>query len=145
MFQGHSANLVMVFWAPHFFSLLLTTGPKSSKTITYPSKPEAIIDARNKKPGDRDSYPPLLIYSARKFFEKSVLSIKCEEDCPCHTMAKKPGECDCGKEMLEVKVTKVEDGKAYLQAQGWEKPRAFLTVGKYACACGHDCKCTTIS
>ena len=75
----------------------------------------------------------------------SVYACNCGEDCPCYTMAKKPGKCACDKEMVEAKVTKVEDGKAYLQAQGWEKARPFLTVGKYACACGPDCTCNTIS
>lgn len=75
----------------------------------------------------------------------SVYACNCGEDCPCNTMAKKAGKCTCGKEMVQATVTKVENGKAYLQAQGWEKPRPFLTVGKYACNCGPNCDCNTIS
>jgi hypothetical protein len=40
---------------------------------------------------------------------------------------------------------KVEKGKAYLKAEGWEKERVFKTEGKYTCDCGPDCKCNTIS
>ncbi len=75
----------------------------------------------------------------------SVFACDCGEGCPCNTMARKPGKCTCGKEMVEAKVTKVEDGQAYLQAQGWEKPRGFKTIGKYACDCGSSCDCNTIS
>jgi hypothetical protein len=32
-----------------------------------------------------------------------------------------------------------------LQGEGWEKPMAFKTVAKYACACGPKCDCDTIS
>ena len=69
----------------------------------------------------------------------SVYACNCGEGCPCNTMARKPGNCACGKEMVEAKVTQVEDGKAYLQAQNWPQPLPFPTVGKYACACGPDC------
>jgi hypothetical protein len=75
----------------------------------------------------------------------SVYVCNCGPECPCNTMAKKAGKCVCDKDMVEAKVTKVEDGEAYVQAQGWEKPRAFKTVGMYACACGPQCDCTTIS
>lgn len=75
----------------------------------------------------------------------TVFACNCGVDCPCHTMAKKPGKCVCGHDMVEAKVTKVEAGKAELQAKGWEKPRPFLTVGKYYCACGPQCDCNTIS
>jgi hypothetical protein len=75
----------------------------------------------------------------------TIFACNCGEECPCNTMAKKPGKCVCGHEMVEAKVTKVEEGKAYLQAKDWPKARPFLTMGKYYCACGPDCTCNTIS
>lgn len=74
-----------------------------------------------------------------------VYACNCGEKCECNTMSKNPGKCTCGKEMVKAKVTKVEEGKAYLMAEGWEKERVFKTTGKYTCACGKDCKCDTIS
>jgi hypothetical protein len=75
----------------------------------------------------------------------TVYACDCGEGCPCNTLSKKPGNCACGKEMVEAKVVKVEEGTASLQAQGWEKPLVFKTVGKYACDCGPSCDCNTIS
>lgn len=74
-----------------------------------------------------------------------VYACNCGEKCPCDTMSRNAGKCTCGKDMVKAKVTKVEEGKAYLQASGWAKERAFKTTGQYACACGPDCKCDTIS
>ncbi len=74
-----------------------------------------------------------------------VYVCNCGEKCPCNTMSRKAGKCSCGKDMVKAKVTKVEEGKAYVMAPGWEKERAFKTTGKYACACGKGCKCNTIS
>ncbi|RJR48398.1 MAG: hypothetical protein C4567_00020 [Deltaproteobacteria bacterium] len=76
---------------------------------------------------------------------QEVYACNCGEQCDCFTMAKKPGKCVCGKEMVKAKVTAVEKGKVTLQGEGWEKPRTFLTDAKYACACGHQCDCDTIS
>src|SRR4030067_490548 len=67
-----------------------------------------------------------------------VYACNCGEKCPCNTMSKNPGNCTCGTPMVKAKVTKVEEGKAYLKAEGWEKERVFKTVGKYACDCGPD-------
>lgn len=67
------------------------------------------------------------------------------EGCPCHTISTNAGQCTCGKDMVKAKVVKVEEGKADFMAEGWEKARTFTTVGKYACACGPDCPCNTIS
>jgi hypothetical protein len=75
----------------------------------------------------------------------SVYACNCGENCPCQTMSKKPGNCVCAKEMVQAKVTKVEGGKAFLTAKGWEKPRPFAMVGKFACACDPKCDCNTIS
>ena len=74
-----------------------------------------------------------------------VYACNCGEKCPCNTLSKNPGKCTCGKDMVKAKVTKVEEGKAYLMADGWEKERVFKTTGKYTCDCGKDCKCDTIS
>lgn len=76
---------------------------------------------------------------------QEVYACNCGEQCDCFTMAKKPGKCVCGKEMVKAKVTAVEKGKVTLQGEGWEKPRTFLTDAKYACACGPQCDCDTIS
>jgi hypothetical protein len=67
----------------------------------------------------------------------------CGETCPCQTMSRNPGKCTCGKDLVKVKVNKVEKGKAYVTIDG--KERAFKTKGKYMCACGAGCKCDTIS
>jgi hypothetical protein len=75
----------------------------------------------------------------------TIFACNCGEDCPCCTMAKKPGKCVCGNEMVEAKVTKVEEGKAFLQAKDWTKARPFLMAGKYYCACSPQCDCNTIS
>jgi len=74
-----------------------------------------------------------------------VYACNCGENCPCKTMAKMPGKCTCGEEMVKAKVMKVEDGTVMLKADSWEKERSFKTTGKYACACGSDCMCEAIS
>jgi len=65
----------------------------------------------------------------------------CGESCPCDTMSRNAGQCTCGKDMVKTKVTKVEKGKITVESRG--KP--FIAKGKYACDCGPDCKCNTIS
>ena len=65
----------------------------------------------------------------------------CGEGCPCDTMSRNPGKCTCGKDMVKTKVTKVEEGKIYVESR--KKP--FVSVAKYVCDCGPDCKCDTIS
>ena len=65
----------------------------------------------------------------------------CGEGCPCDMMSRNSGQCPCGKDMVKTKVTKVEKGRITVQSRG--KP--FISVGKYACDCGPDCKCDTIS
>ena len=76
---------------------------------------------------------------------EEVYACNCGEACPCNTISKKPGKCVCGKDMVKANVVSVEKGKVMLQGEGWEKPRAFTTVAKYACACGPKCDCDTIS
>jgi hypothetical protein len=65
----------------------------------------------------------------------------CGEGCPCDTMSRNAGQCSCGKDMVKTKVTKVEKGKITVESRG--KP--FISKGKYACDCGPDCKCDTLS
>ncbi len=65
----------------------------------------------------------------------------CGEGCPCDTMSRNAGQCTCGKDMVKTKVTKVEKGKITVESRG--KP--FISKAKYACDCGPDCKCDTIS
>jgi len=65
----------------------------------------------------------------------------CGEGCPCDTVSRNPGKCTCDKDLVKTKVTKVEKGKITVESRG--KP--FASKGKYACACGPDCKCDTIS
>jgi hypothetical protein len=73
-----------------------------------------------------------------------VYACNCE-GCPCQMMSKMPGKCTCGKDMVKAQVMKVEDGQVMLKAASWDKERSFKTTGKYACACGSDCKCEAIS
>ncbi len=65
----------------------------------------------------------------------------CGEGCPCDTMSRNPGQCTCGKDLVKTKVTKVEKGKITVESR--KKP--FISVGKYVCDCGPECKCDTIS
>jgi hypothetical protein len=75
----------------------------------------------------------------------TVYACNCGPECQCDTMANKPGNCACGKPMVQAKVTKVEGDVAYLEAPGWKEPRPFKMTGKYACNCGPNCTCGTIS
>jgi hypothetical protein len=74
-----------------------------------------------------------------------IYACNCGEGCDCKTLSRLPGKCGCGNDLVKATVVKIEDGMAYLQAEGWKEPRAFKTTGKYACACGAECKCHTIS
>ena len=65
----------------------------------------------------------------------------CGESCPCDTMSRNPGKCTCDKDLVKTKVTKVEKGMITVESR--KKP--FISKGKYACACGPECKCDTIS
>lgn len=67
----------------------------------------------------------------------------CGEACPCDSMARKAGNCTCGKEMVQGTVTQVSEGTAAVKTADGE--RTFKTVGKYACACGPKCDCGSIS
>ena len=60
---------------------------------------------------------------------EEVYVCNCGPSCPCHTMSMKEGNCTCGDKLVKAKVTKVDKDVAYVQAEGWEKPRAFNTQG----------------
>jgi hypothetical protein len=76
---------------------------------------------------------------------EQVYVCNCGPSCPCLTMSMKEGNCTCGNKMVKGKVTKVEQDMAYVQAEGWEKPRGYNIQGKYMCACGPSCNCGAIS
>jgi hypothetical protein len=65
----------------------------------------------------------------------------CGDACKCDTMSKSPAQCTCGKDLVKSKVTKVEEGKITMEGRN----RPFVSIGKYVCACGPECKCDTIS
>jgi hypothetical protein len=75
----------------------------------------------------------------------AVYVCNCGEACDCLTMSRKEGNCVCKRPLVMAKVTKLDKDMVMVLAQGWEKPRSFKTVGKYACACGPSCDCGTIS
>lgn len=74
-----------------------------------------------------------------------IFACNCGDACPCKTMSRNAGQCTCGKDMVKAKVMSVKSGMASLKAEGWDKERLFPLQGKYACACGPDCPCDTIS
>ncbi|HMK59720.1 MAG TPA: hypothetical protein VK452_01075 [Dissulfurispiraceae bacterium] len=74
-----------------------------------------------------------------------IYACNCGANCPCNTMSKNPGNCTCGTPLVKAKVVKIEDGVAFVKADGWDAPRPFKMQGKYSCACGEQCKCNTIS
>jgi len=86
--------------------------------------------------------------AGKKFDAKvghSYFVCSCDGGCPCKTISSKEGKCACGNDLVMATVTRVEGDRAFFKAKGWEKERAFPTVGKYACACGGGCQCGTIS
>jgi hypothetical protein len=74
-----------------------------------------------------------------------VYACDCGEACPCDTMSRTEGKCTCDKEMVKAKVAEAGEESVELEAEGWEGTREFSTHGKYACACGPECPCDTIS
>jgi len=74
----------------------------------------------------------------------SYFVCNCPPGC-CEDISSKEGQCGCKKDLVKAKVTRVEDGKAWFKADGWQKEKAFKTAGLYVCGCGSDCKCNMIS
>jgi len=86
----------------------------------------------------------------------------CGPDCDCNSVSTEPGKCKCGKDMVQMHLLDIQDGKAKFCTCGAEcdckldpkdpnkcgcgKPVKVVDLkGKYVCACGPDCKCNTIS
>ncbi len=86
----------------------------------------------------------------------------CGPDCNCNSVSKEPGKCKCGKDMVQMHLLDIQDGKALFCTCGAEctckldpndptkcgcgKPVKVVDLkGKYVCACGKDCKCGSIS
>ncbi len=65
----------------------------------------------------------------------------CGDDCKCDSISRNAGKCTCGKDLVKAKVTKVEKGTLTFDS----RKRPFVSIGKFACDCGPDCKCDTIS
>lgn len=74
-----------------------------------------------------------------------IYACACGEACACLTMSNNAGKCTCGKDMVKAKVSSIEDGKAMLKAEAWDKPRPFKLAAQYACACPPECTCNTQS
>ena len=74
---------------------------------------------------------------------EEVYACNCGPECPCDTLSKNAGKCTCNVDLVKATVKSVGDGTAVLLVNGQE--RTFKTVGKYACACGPQCPCNTIS
>ncbi len=91
-----------------------------------------------------------LAFATLAFADKTTMTGKvgdelyvcgCGEGCPCDTMSRNPAKCTCGKDLVKTRITKIETGKITVEA----RTKPFVSIGKYACACGPDCKCDTIS
>jgi len=74
---------------------------------------------------------------------EEVYACNCGAECHCDTLSKNAGKCTCGVDLVKATVKSVGDGIAVLLVSDQE--RTFKTVGKYACACGPQCPCNTIS
>jgi hypothetical protein len=74
---------------------------------------------------------------------EEIYACNCGAACNCDTLSRNPGKCTCGKDLVKAKVLSVGKGDARLLVSGEE--RTFKTIGKYACACGPQCTCFTIS
>jgi len=69
-----------------------------------------------------------------------IYACSMSEECACDTLAMKPGNCKCGKELIKTTVIGVDDNTIYVASRG----KGFKRVGKYTCACGELCHCRTI-
>ena len=75
---------------------------------------------------------------------ESYFVCNCPTEC-CETISSKEGECGCSKPLVKATVTRIENGKAYFKAEGWQKEKVFQTAGLYVCDCPAGCKCNAIS
>lgn len=67
----------------------------------------------------------------------------CGDSCDCGSLAKKAGKCGCGKELVKTTVDKVEKGRVFYKVEG--KEMSSPAQGKFACGCGADCDCGSVS
>ena len=59
---------------------------------------------------------------------ESYYVCNCGEGCDCHTISSKAGECSCGQDLVQAEVSRVEEGRAFFKAEGWEEERPIKTV-----------------
>ncbi len=73
-----------------------------------------------------------------------VYACNCGKDCACQGMAKKPGNCACGREMVRARIVRSAGDSAILISDAWGGMRTFKTVGRYSCNCP-DGNCGMVS
>jgi len=86
----------------------------------------------------------------------------CKDDCKCNTMAKEPGKCKCGNDLVAMHLLAIDKDNAVLCRCGADcncerskddpskcscgKAVKMVSLkGKYVCACGESCNCGAIS
>lgn len=93
---------------------------------------------------------------------KGYYVCNCKDDCACNTVAKEPGKCKCGKELVAMHLLAIDKDTGIFCRCGADctcerskddpgkcgcgKPVKKVNLkGKYICQCGSDCTCLTIS
>jgi hypothetical protein len=93
---------------------------------------------------------------------KAYYVCNCKDDCKCNFVAKKPGKCNCGSDLVGMHVLAIEKGTGIFCRCGTDctcernksdsskcscgkSVKMVSLKGKYICACGPDCNCGTIS
>jgi hypothetical protein len=71
----------------------------------------------------------------------TVYACGCGAGCSCGAIKSEPGKCGCGKDLVPVKVTKVENGMITVDRGG--KPGETTFKATYKCGCGPGCTCNT--
>ena len=74
-----------------------------------------------------------------------IYSCNCGIECPCDTLSNNPGNCTCGRPMVNATVKGIDGDTARLKADEWNEERPFKTKGNYVCGCPPSCTCNTIS
>jgi hypothetical protein len=72
----------------------------------------------------------------------TAFSCVCGESCGCGTIGKSRGKCQCGHDLVEVIITKVENNNAIFTYDG--KTHRVPLTGKYSCACESSKGCCEI-
>lgn len=73
-----------------------------------------------------------------------LYACNCGKNCSCRSMAKAPGNCTCGQEMVRARVVRSAGDTAILISDAWGGMRTFKIVGRYSCDCP-DCSCGMVS